>query len=447
MKNKKKKLILLEGLAETPLLDLHTHLDSSHLAARGLHDILLYHMLITELSSAGCPSRGRLPENPEEFETVARIEEAIPFLEKIHNTGMYWCLQFILKDLYNWNEPITITNWRKLDGMIREKASDYHWPRMILDEARIQRSCTEYWRRRDGSRDNLLQYCLEWAFFSRTQAGMKDISLYELERAWNQSEPSSPIPVTMGEQRETNPRKIITIDDVWAALDHYVDKIPADKIISTAQHLSTDIRYSFPSRQMFVSALMRRSNPTERDRDIYASYLLEGFLSRLEERAAHVVFQFSIGAEPLPFETGSKLRQDTIFELAKIIDRHPGLKFQAFLSSGHSNQALCTLARGLPNFSLAGYWWHNFFPSIIRKIIHERLDMLPVNKQVGFFSDAYCVEWSYAKAKLLRIQFAEVLNQKIGQGQYSLDEALRIAKEVFFETPQSLNGMVPNENR
>ena len=51
---------LLEGLETIPLLDIHTHLDASHLAARGLHDILLYHMLISDLVSAGCPSRALL---------------------------------------------------------------------------------------------------------------------------------------------------------------------------------------------------------------------------------------------------------------------------------------------------------------------------------------------------------------------------------------------------
>jgi len=81
------------------------------------------------------------------------------------------------------------------------------------------------------------------------------------------------------------------------------------------------------------------------------------------------VYQFSLGAEPLPYETGSKLRPETIFELAAIIERHTGLRFQVFLASEHANQALCTLVRELPNLSLAGYWWHNFFPGSIRKVI------------------------------------------------------------------------------
>ena len=49
--------------------------------------------------------------------------------------------------------------------------------------------------------------------------------------------------------------------------------------------------------------------------------------------------------------------------------------------------------------------------------MRERLEMLPANKQVGFFSDAYCVEWTYAKAMLVRKQLARVLAENIEHGQ------------------------------
>jgi hypothetical protein len=47
---------LEEGLNELPLIDAHTHLTGGKLGARGLHDILLYHMVISDLYAAGCPS-------------------------------------------------------------------------------------------------------------------------------------------------------------------------------------------------------------------------------------------------------------------------------------------------------------------------------------------------------------------------------------------------------
>lgn len=431
-----------------PLLDIHTHLDAGHLAARGLHDILLYHMLVSDLVSAGCPSRGRLPEDPDEAEVESRLVEAIPYLKYVQNTSIFWGARTILRDLYGWDEPVTLDNWKRLHRLIQERAADPNWPVEILKKAGVCRLSTELWRRRDGSRDTLLQYSLEWAFFSRSQWGVNDIPLYELERAWNQPGPAAPLPVTLGSGRGRLERTIRTLDDVHAAIRHYVDKIPYRQIISTAQHISTDIHYQTVRPEEMAAALERRERATAVERDIYASYLLEAFLTELEKHGDTIVYQFSLGAEPLPFETGSKLRQDTLFELAEIISRHPGLRFQAFLSSEHSNQALCTLARELPNLSLAGYWWHNFFPGVMRKVISDRLDMLAANKQIGFFSDAYCVDWTYAKAYLVRKQWVDALAQKVGQGQYSVDSALKIARQILFETPQTLVGMkLPTEDR
>jgi hypothetical protein len=55
---------LERALQEVPLLDVHTHLVGGKLGARGLHDILLYHMAISDLYAAGCPNGARLTEFP-----------------------------------------------------------------------------------------------------------------------------------------------------------------------------------------------------------------------------------------------------------------------------------------------------------------------------------------------------------------------------------------------
>jgi hypothetical protein len=169
----------------------------------------------------------------------------------------------------------------------------------------------------------------------------------------------------------------------------------------------------------------------------------QAFLKALEPHAERIAFQFSIAAEPMPHETASIIPQRAISHLADAVAQHPKIRFICFVASRHADQSLCTLGRELPNFALAGYWWHNFFPGAIRQVMEERLDMLPVNKQIGFFSDAYCIEWTYAKAKIVRNQLAQVLRQKIDQGQYTRAEALEVAKAILFDSPQRLLGMKP----
>ncbi|HQH69531.1 MAG TPA: hypothetical protein PK166_14125 [Candidatus Hydrogenedentes bacterium] len=436
---------VLEALNATPLLDTHTHLVGGRLGARGLHDILLYHMAVSELYAAGCPSGARLtqyPGWPDTDEARRRIEEALPHLDAVRNTSISWGIRTLLNELYGWTAPVTAGNWRNLDALIRERADDRTWHRELVRRAGIERICTEIARREQGQDDDLLQYSLEWAFFTRCQWGEYDTALYELERCWGRT-PAAASPIGGGPRPATD-RVIRTLAGVHDAVAWYVDQIPIDDIISTATHISTDIDYQPVSDAEMEQALARRSTAGSRERDIYASYIHEAFLTTLERRyGGRLLFQFSFGAEPLPFETGSRLAQRTIDQLAAMVGRHPGLQFQCSLSSAHANQSLCTLCRELPNLSLAGYWWHNFFPSIMARVMAERLDMLPLNRQVGFFSDAYCVEWTYAKAAMVRRVLAGVLTDKIRLGQYDLDSALYIARQLLYETPQTLCGMVP----
>ena len=428
-------------LCALPLLDAHTHLVGGKLAARGLHDVLLYHMCVSDLYSAGCPSGARLtpfPGWPSKEEAHARIREALPFLPQVQNTSMSWGVRTILKDLYDWDQPVTADNWQRLDAAIRERADDRSWHREIMRRAKIRRFVTEHARREGGTDNAILQYSLEWAFFTRCQWGEFDTALYELENVWGKM-PASPTPIG---ERPPAERTIRSLDDVHAALDHYITHIPYSELVGTATTISVDLNLEVVSDEVMAEAVARRDHAGPRERDIYASYLNEALLTALEKRG-DIVFQFSYAAEPLPFETGSRVSSRSIAQVAEIIARHPKLSFACSLASRHANQAFCTFCRELPNLSLVGYWWHNFFPSTIRQVMEERLDMVPVNKQIGFFSDAYCVEWSYAKAKIVLNQLAIVLAQKVAQGQYTRNDAVQIAKVILFDSCRDLLRVQP----
>ena len=232
------------ALAEVPILDIHTHLVGGKLAARGLYDVMLYHMVVSDLYGAGCPTGARLtqfPGWPNRDEAAARIRESLPYLKHIQNTSSFWGVRIILRELYGWSEAIDRGNWQKLDALIRERADDRAWAHSVLEPRADQRTGTELARRGAGEDDNRLQYALEWGFFTRTQWGEFDTALYELERCWGKS-PESPAPIGGGTRPATE-REIRTLGDVHAAIAHYVNSIPYGRIFATATHLSTDIDY------------------------------------------------------------------------------------------------------------------------------------------------------------------------------------------------------------
>ena len=67
-----------ERVYQVPVFDIHTHLIGGELGAKGLHEILLYHMGVSDLYSAGCPSGARLTQYPGR----PTIDEALLGMEK-----------------------------------------------------------------------------------------------------------------------------------------------------------------------------------------------------------------------------------------------------------------------------------------------------------------------------------------------------------------------------
>ncbi len=432
---------VLEMLKSIPLIDAHTHLTGGRLTARGLHDVLLYHMVVSDLYASGCPSGDRLtewPGQPTEREAEVRIKEAVPYVPRILNTSCYWLLRTALRDLYNWTEQLTPENWRRLNRQIAERADDRGWQREILTRCNVERLTTELSRAADVDID-ILEYSMEWAFFTRVQRGVFDTPLYELERTWG--EPPG-VPVAHGTaQRPQTSRTIVTIDDVHEAMKYFVAQLAEAPVVSLATHISTELSLSPVSEAMMRAALLRRGSAGQEEQDVYAAYLNELLLEHIARLSTPIVFQFSFGAEPLPHETGSIAPQAAIRAVGDMVARHPAIRFVCLLSSRHANQAMTTLCRELPNLTLAAYWWHNFFPTAIRQVIDERLDMLPANRQIGFFSDAYSLEWTYTKAVLIRHLLAEALASRIDRGQYSLEEAELVARQMLRQTARDVYPM------
>lgn len=429
---------VFEYLSEITMTDFHTHLVNGKLSARGLHDIFLYHMGVSELFSAGCPSGSRLsqyPLWPDKEEAHFRIKEALPYLKYVTHTHISWGTRLILKDLYGIDEPITEKNWLRMDEIIRERSDDRAFQYEIKKKTNIDRACTELARREGTSDDAMFKYASEWVMVSRIQWGEFDTALYELERIWGKK-PGSPSPIGEGSRKPVD-RTIKTLSDVHEAVDYYINTLPYDEVISLATHISCEIDLRLVNDQEMETALKNRAFAGEKERDVYASYVHEAILNRLDEKADQIIYQFSYAAEPLKYETGSRITQKCMAQVAEMISRHPKIQFQCMMASLHGNQTMTSFAREIPNLTMVGIWWHNFYPATLRIVLEQRLDMLPTNRQIGFFSDAYVLEWSYAKAYLFRKHMAEILANKINIGQYNLQDALDVFKAITYDTPNN----------
>jgi hypothetical protein len=124
--------------------------------------------------------------------------------------------------------------------------------------------------------------------------------------------------------------------------------------------------------------------------------------------------------------------------VARLACRFEDFHFSVSSAADAFTQDLGILAKHIPNISVLGYWWHTLYPFYIKKSLETRLDMVPANKIVGYFSDAYHAEWCYPKLKMVKQIVEDILVERIEKGWYTVDIATDLVNKLFYENPREI---------
>ena len=114
------------------------------------------------------------------------------------------------------------------------------------------------------------------------------------------------------------------------------------------------------------------------------------------------------------------------------------VRFDLMMASDVLSHEVTVLARQFPNVYLSGYWWHNFFPPTIEKIVGMRVQMAPMTKIGGFLCDAYYVEWTYGKLQVVKKAMAAALARLVESGFYEEEEVPPLLHQILHDTPRDL---------
>ena len=151
-------------------------------------------------------------------------------------------------------------------------------------------------------------------------------------------------------------------------------------------------------------------------------------------------FQIAVGAEY--FICGGKsiprFQPSWTSDLAKALHEFPHARFDLMMASDVLTHEVAVLARQFPNIYASGYWWHNFFPATISKIVEYRMQIAPMTKFSGFLCDAYYVEWTYGKLQVVKKGMASALARMVRDGFYDEEELPAILSQVLRDTPRDL---------
>jgi glucuronate isomerase len=96
-----------------------------------------------------------------------------------------------------------------------------------------------------------------------------------------------------------------------------------------------------------------------------------------------------------------------------------------------------------PNVLPMGHWWYSNIPAYIAADLRARIQALPKVKLLGYYSDAYKLEFILPKFNMYRRILAEVLADECLRGRgWPLERALQVAKTVLLDNPRRIFGRI-----
>ncbi len=411
---------LREFVDTIPMVDIHSHIDASHPHARTPRDILFYHYLVTELRSAGMPLELVSPELPVED----AVRNAVPFLPLIRNTSTYWYFTRMLKELYGFEDDEI--NTKNMDGLLEainkgSKQPD-RYKRVLGEKAKIEKTFLTLMYSEPKPK-------FDPKFFAGALrldpliSNLNKASIKGLEKATGNS--------------------VESLDDFCGSLSG-IFKTFSESVAATVSFQPED-SFTNPTASEAAAVfknLTKDGKLSPKERQTLTSFAFRSALKYAEERG--LVFQVMLGAKrPVAGAAPSDyaitgFESYTASTLCPLFGEFSGLKFDVMTATPLLSHQLAVISKNYPNVHVSGYWWYAFYPTFIKQFLRERLQMLPRNKSNGFFSDAYVVEWSYAKSVMVRLQVATVLSEMVSDGYISMELAKELAVDLLNRNPRNL---------
>ena len=426
---------LFNEISQLPAIDVHSHLRRDQMAATDLGKVMFYHMLAYPLRSAGAP--GARMWQPGQLHWRGR-EEDLPYdawiehWAAVSNTGFAWILRTILRDLYGFDEPVTRESLPRLKAAFLARAAQPGWAKQVLGKAgvvRILSSSFDVAPLAPGQYGGGIRFTMEAAPTSGTH---EYVSWKQRLERWGQRAG----------------REITSFGQMAHATQDYFDKLDwsGKNVLVNWLGSEADFRPAGDSAidAIIADAIRGAELPPDSARLLEAAFvrcMLRAVRGRIKTFQLVYGTQFPTQGEG-PGGDGphavAKAASQFATSLGFLVAEFPDIHFNILNGYEIDEPLLCALCLGYNNVSLGSFWWQTFYPSVMHAAWHRRLDMVPVSRLCGFFSDGYSVDYIYGRLRMTELVLAGVLAEKIERGFCTREQALQIARDLLFETPRRL---------
>lgn len=424
-------------IAETPIIDPHTHLRCDEPGAPDLASLMSYHWVQTELRAVGMPAADFDPALPAD----ERVRRSIPYLRRMRNTAMAWCLYRIFRDLYDFSDRhLTESNYRDLIDRVARNAADPSWaPSLLRDRCKIRTVVTSLGNRSDDPARNPESFLFMLdAHYLFCPGVATDLTPFFAGRT-TKREYYEALCALFGERPSTDVQ-------LQRLLHDWLDRTVTGRVRFSNTFLPIEQRFQPPDASQVHFVLTQAAAGHELsggDVDVLVRFVTWHVLGWHHENKK--AFQMAVGAEYFICDGKSipRFQEHWTSEMARAFHHFGNVRFDLMMASDVLTHEVAVLARQFPNVYASGYWWHNFFPATIEKIFGQRVQMAPMTKIGGFLCDAYYAEWTYGKLQVTKKAMAAALARLVEAGFYEEDELPAILQQVLHDTPRDLYDLGP----
>ncbi len=159
----------------------------------------------------------------------------------------------------------------------------------------------------------------------------------------------------------------------------------------------------------------------------------------------HLPFDLMIGpirnVYPAGVSGGRDLfdRRVSLHDYRDLFNHFAGVTFPVSTLSPDAGPELVAYSWIFPNVVPLGHWWYSNVPAFIAADLRARLQAVPKTKPVGYYSDAYKLEFVLPKFNMYRRILAETLAEDAVRGRgWSTDRALDLARLVLLDNPKRI---------
>ncbi len=410
---------IYQAISAIRLIDPHTHINPYSPASSTLADILGYHYYTELVHSAGMPRQEIEEPGISPRELVRRMVHG---LGNITNTANYHWLIQICREFFDFtDDAITLDNWESLFDTAEEKMNGAGWAQTVLDKSNVEAVflTNDFDDELEGFDSSTYIPCL------RTDDLVFHLAKPEVRQ---RLERCSGVPLDG------------TLASLRAALEQRFEHFVSHGARACAISIPPSFQPTMVGdgeAQNALDHVLRHDSQSEASQLDALSRRVFWTLAELCDQYG-LPFDLMIGVNRGVYPSGVYQGQDlydsrvSLIQYRELFNAFPKVKFPISVLASVTNQELVSYSWIFPNVLTNGHWWYSNTPSFIHRDAAARLEAVPRNKQIAYYSDAYKLEFVLPKFDMYRRILARVLAEEfVGENGWSEEKAIQLGRQVL----------------